>query len=98
MSQLHLKFTRVARAHLKSIGRYTEETWGIEQRDAYLGKLYVVCEMIRKSPHSGRIRDELYLGMLSKKAEKHIIYYFAEENQIVIAGILHERMEPSLHL
>jgi len=98
MSRILLRFTPAARGHLRSIGRHTEETWGTEQRDRYLSQLYTGFEEIRKAPKLGRNRDELYPGMRSKRVQEHIVYYFVEKSQIVIAGVLHGRMDPSRHL
>lgn len=93
-----LSFSKAARANILSIGRYTEQTWGVKQRDIYLGKLFAAFEKLRMSPSSGRPRDELFKGMLCLRAEKHVVYYFFRKKEVFIAGVLHERMEPSLHL
>lgn len=93
-----LRFSRSAKAHLLAIGRYTEETWGKKQRDLYLEKLFLCFDDLRLSPLSGRPRDTLFAGMRSIPCEAHIVYYYFLNDEIFIAGILHKRMDPELHL
>ena len=93
-----MQFSAEARKHLHVIGEYTEEVWGIEQRDLYLAQLYKGFEAIRKSPLIGRTRVDIDAGLRSKQIRKHIAYYFVETNSILIVGVLHERMDPARHL
>lgn len=97
-----LAFTEDALAHIRAIGRYTEQTWGVTQRNAYLGKIFSGCERIRQSPDKGKFRAELDEGLRSLRVEKHVIYYYVHRTQrreeVRIIGVLHGRMEPSLHI
>jgi len=92
-----VNFSRAAKAHLAGIGRYTEATWGIKQRDLYLGKLFRGFDKLRRSPTSGKPREELFEGMRSFPVEKHVVYYYFADDEIFIVGVLHERMEPKQH-
>ena len=76
-----LSFSKAARANILSIGRYTEQTWGVKQRDIYLGKLFAAFEKLRKSPEHGKPRDELFKGILCLRAEKHVVYYFFRKKE-----------------
>ena len=98
MNWLSLHYTRAARVQLRSIGEYTEAKWGKAQRNLYLAKLFTGFDAIRKSPKKGRPRDDLYDGMLSRRVEKHIAYYFVEKDRILVVGVLHEKMDPTRHL
>lgn len=98
MKPLRLKYSRTARRHLRGIARYTEETWGEAQRDAYVDSLFAGCEAIRKAPLEGRDRDDLKPGMRSLRIEKHVVYYIPGSGMVWIAAILHERMDPARHL
>ncbi len=89
--------SKAAKADLKTIGRYTENSWGLEQRDIYLGKIFKCFENLQESPFLGKLRDELYKNMRSINVEKHVIYYYYNNETIQIAAILHEQMEPNLH-
>ena len=91
-----LSFSRAARADILDIGRYTKENWGIKQRDLYIAKLFSAFENLCKSPNLGKSCDEVSFGMRSLRIEKHIIYYFVEEKNLYVAGVLHENMLPEL--
>lgn len=93
-----LRFSRAARTHLLSIGQYTQETWGIKQRDIYLKKLFRCFGKLCRSPLSGKTRNELFAGMRSVHVQKHVVYYYIGDDEILIAGVLHERMDPARHL
>lgn len=93
-----LSFSRAARAHLLAIGRYTEETWGGKQRDLYLKKLFQCFGKLRRSPLLGKPRDALFAGMRSIQCEMQVVYYYFQDDEIFIAGVLHNRMEPEMHL
>ena len=98
MSRSSLQYTPAARVQLRAIGEYTEGKWGKGQRDLYFDKLFAGFDAIRKSPKKGRLRSDLFEGMLSRRVEKHIAYYFVEKDRILIVGVLHERMDPTRHL
>ena len=71
---------------------------GVKQRDVYLAKLFASFEKRRKSPLGGTLRDELFKHMRCIRVEKYIVYYFFKKKELFIVGVLHERMEPALHL
>jgi toxin ParE1/3/4 len=98
MSRLTLEYTQAAIAHLQNIARYTEETWGEQQRESYLERLFAGLEQIRTSPTIGRMRDDIRLGLRSRRIEHHIVYYVVKKKVIFVAAVLHERMEPKKHL
>ncbi len=49
---------------LKSIGRYTQKTWGREQRNKYLSKLDESFHILSKQPQLGTARDDIRKGYL----------------------------------
>jgi toxin ParE1/3/4 len=87
-----------AKADLKAIGRYTQSMWGVKQRDIYLGNIFKCLDKLVKSPLSGKRRDEIYEGMRSVNAGRHVIYHYYIDKEIIVAGILHGQMEPMLHM
>jgi toxin ParE1/3/4 len=46
--------SNAAKADLKSIGRYTEDTWGREQRNRYLALLDASMHDLADNPRLGR--------------------------------------------
>ena len=96
MARFHL--TPTAHASLASIGRYTEETWGRRQRDAYLGALDARFRELADAPLQGSARDDLGADLRSFPEGKHVIYYLPRTQDIVIVDVLHVRMDPALHV
>ncbi len=60
--------------------------------------IHAQFEMLAKSPHRGRLRDDLQPGLREHHAGSHTIFYVVEPKRITIVDILHERMDPALHL
>lgn len=88
-----------ALASLEAIGEYTEMTWGLKQCDKYLDALHDRFHDLAAHPDKGRSRDIMFKNMRSYHEGHHVIFYAPDEREgIVIVDILHERMEPSLHL
>lgn len=90
--------SEAAKADLASIGRYTQEMWGVKKRDLYLKKIFQCFNQLVLSPLSGKLRPELYKGIRSICVEKHVVYYFHTSKAIQIVAILHEKMEPNNRL
>jgi len=54
--------TRSAQADLKSIARYTQERWGLRQRNTYLKEVDQVFRALAKNPLMGRACDDIREG------------------------------------
>ena len=92
------KLTPDAKASLMQIAQYTERTWGKKQRNTYLKMLDDAFHTLAETPSLGKIRPEIYHAIRSLHVGKHVVFYMLKENDIVIVHILHERMEPALHI
>lgn len=81
---------------LVEIGRYTQELWGIEQRDRYLRGIADTIEILRQNPYSGVNRDYWYprLRSVTHRQQYYIIFMLNEAEQLVqILRILHTRRD-----
>lgn len=87
-----------AKKSLLQISYYTLNNHGETQRKKYLKSLRDKMRHISKSPDLRLKRDEIKVGYYSVCVEKHFIYYRITEIQIEIIDILHQSMEPRLHL
>ena len=87
-----------AKKSLSQISNYTLNNHGETQRKKYLKSLREKMRLISKSPDLGLKRDEIKEGYYSIFVEKHFIYYRINETQIEIIDVLHQSMEPRLHL
>ncbi len=92
------RLTEPAKIHLKEIGRYTLRLWGKHQRNDYLGALDARFHILAVSPKQGQSRDEIHPDLRSWHEGSHVIFYLVRKQEIQIVGILHEKMDPILHL
>ncbi len=90
--------TRKAREDMLSIGRYTEEKWGKEQRNRYLSMLDKAFFTLTENPSLGRSCDAVKQGYRAYSIGKHVIFYQREAPETVkIVRILHESMNVEKH-
>ena len=83
---------------LVQISRHTKKNFGESQRRRYLELLRERMSAVAERPKIGRERSEVKLGYYSLYAGKHTIYYRIQSDVIEIIDVLHQSMEPSLHL
>jgi toxin ParE1/3/4 len=88
----------LARLDLTDIADYTVDTWGPEQAQRYLDILEACFSRIVRSPKIGRPCNRICKGYRRIEHEKHVIFYRADQDGILIGRVLHQRMLPSLHL
>ena len=86
--------TRSAQADLKSIARYTQERWGVRQRNTYLKEVDQVFRALAKNPLIGRSCDDIREGYRKFPHGGHVIYYkHLSEDELLIVRILHMTMD-----
>lgn len=87
-----------AQKSLLQISEYTLENHGQQQKKSYLKMLRERMRTVAKNPDKGQERSEIKEGYYSIRAERHHIYYRVRDTHIDIIDILHQSMEPGLHL
>ena len=86
--------TRSAQADLKAIARFTQERWGVRQRNSYLKEIDQVFNALAKNPMMGRACDEVREGYRKLPHGSHVIYYKQQEADLVlVVRILHISMD-----
>ena len=91
--------TRSAQADLKSIARFTQERWGIRQRNTYLKEIDQVFRTIAKNPMMGHECDEVREGYRKFPHGGHIIYYKQSgDDLLLVVRILHVAMDVDAQL
>lgn len=90
--------TRAARADVKEIGRYTQETWGVDQRNRYLGQLDACFQRIGRDPRLGKLAEDVRPGYRRIHEGRHVIYFRCVGDEVEIVRVLHDRMLPENHL
>ena len=71
---MNFHLTKKAQKDLINIAIYTEENWGIKQRDFYLEQFDVAFKIISKSPKQGQKCDEITDGYYKFIVGKHLIF------------------------
>lgn len=88
-----VRITPRARDDLKSIGRYTERTWGNAQRNRYLRSLEARFQWIAKNPHAGKHRTDICESYYSFPEGQHVVFYLIDTHAIDIIGIPYKEMD-----
>lgn len=86
--------SRLARADLEEIRRYTIKTWGRGQWLAYYRQIAGAFERIDQAPEQGRDRSLFVEGMRSVHCRRHAIFYkriAAAGDAVVVLRIVHQQ-------
>ena len=95
MTRRTLSLTTPARRDLRSIRRYSIETWGREQTETYISLLLSTAESLCEFPERGWLVSGESTNVHRVMIGRHVIYYRILESEIEIIRILHERMDGS---
>lgn len=91
--------TKKAKDDLQAIGRYTQNTWGREQRNRYLSLLDTTFHELAAHPLTGRDCSAIRPGYRKYGTGKRLVFYRQiKTGEIEIVRILHERMDIEQHL
>ena len=93
-----LKLTPDALNDLREIARYTQDQWGIEQRNLYLSEMDKRFQWLLKNTKLATKRDDIKSGYLSYPQGKHVIFFRIKDSDIEILAILHPHIDIKLHL
>jgi len=89
---------RAAESDLIGIWVYSFNQWNDAQADRYLSALEIGIQKLVGDPKAGKQRDSLRTGYWSKRIEHHVVFYTFTDNELRIRRVLHEVMDPDLHL
>ena len=88
------ELTRSAQADLKSIAKFTQERWGVRQRNTYLREIDQVFRALAKNPVMGRACGEVREGYRKFPHGSHVIYYRQDDTDLLlVVRILHMTMD-----
>lgn len=82
--------SKAANADIRSIARYTQDTWGSDQRRRYLEGLNDKFEMLAEMPEMAAERSDFSPPVRIHNYEKHLIIYMIAAGGILIVRVLHE--------
>jgi toxin ParE1/3/4 len=86
-----------AETDLEEIWLYTFRNWSREQADAYVSRLVAAFEGLGSEARTGR-PIEAREGYFKYAVGSHLIFYRRSRAGIDVIRVLHQRMDPDLHL
>ncbi len=89
---------RAAETDLVDIWVYSFNQWSEAQADRYLSAIENGIKKLMGEPEDGKQRDKLRNGYWSKRIEHHVVFYTFTDNELRIRRVLHEVMDPDIHL
>lgn len=92
------KFSQRSQADLEDIVRYTLDNWGAGQATRYLDGLEKRVQALADAPSLGKQYDDLAQGLHGFVYQSHMIYYIKADHGITVVRVLHQSMNPPLHL
>ena len=91
--------TRKALADLRAIAIFTEERWGVVQRNTYIKQFDDAFHALAANPALGKVCDEIMPGYRKFPQGSHIIFYkVGSQTSIEIIRILHKHMDVDAQL
>lgn len=92
------RLTPAAQRDLSSIWDFTEAHWDVGQAEMYIGEIRAAIERVAEDPRRGRACGEIRAGYRRYGIGSHLVFYVESVETIDVVRILHQRMDPSLHL
>ena len=92
----HFRIKAAARADLKGIAIFTEQTWGREKRNSYLTELDQAFHRLADNSELGQSCDNIRSGYRVLPVGSHLIFYkLASDQTPEIIRVLLKRMNVS---
>lgn len=106
-----VRLARRAHADVRNLLAWSLATWGADAAARYADTLATAIDMIGAAPNGPTTRDRAELlaglrclhlrrarGRHGVRAPVHVIYYRVVGDAVEVVRILHEHMDPGLHL
>lgn len=92
------RLTPAAQRDLSAIWDFTAERWEAGQAETYLVEIRAAIERIADDPLRGRACDEIREGYRRYGIGSHLLFYIPSAEGVDVIRILHQRMDPTLHV
>ena len=89
----YLQVTSPAKQDLIDIGNYTKETWGIKQKQQYMGQLRQCFDALCQSPSLGKVYASIDDSLYAYFCQKHVVFYRVTQEELRIIRVLHQNMD-----
>lgn len=90
--------SELAENDLLEIWNYTRIEWSESQADSYIETFADKFSQLELQPGTGRRIDQIRCGYHRSLHGSHLIFYRQTSDGIEVIRVLHERMNPTLHL
>lgn len=88
------ELTRKAKEDLRKIAKYTEKSWGRDQRNVYVKQFDDCFHLLAKTPSIGKQCDYIKAGYRKFPQGSYTVFYReGMESKITIIRILHKNMD-----
>jgi len=95
---LRIEYTKQAQDDLNDIKDYTLLNWGSIQSVNYILELHQTVTILAENPLIGISREDVLAGVHSFPHKSHFIYYFFNDENLKVFGVLHQPQLPEKHL
>ncbi|MDO5673235.1 MAG: type II toxin-antitoxin system RelE/ParE family toxin [Actinomycetaceae bacterium] len=92
------RLSPLARQDMSQIWDYSIDHWGFEQTALYFQDMRAAFERLAASPSLGQVCDVIRPGYRRYAIGSHLVFYRARPAGVDVIRILHQRMDPTLHL
>jgi len=91
--------THKAKADLRAIAIFTEEQWGVKQRNLYIKQFDDTFHLLAASPALGKSCDDIMPGYRKFPQGSHVIFYKDGSDSVInIVRILHKSMDVEIQI
>ncbi len=92
------QLTDEAARDVENILVYSVNSFGATQTEHYFEALKECIELLADNPDIGHDAEDILPEYLRFPYESHVIFYKRLTSSILVVRILHERMDPKLHM
>jgi toxin ParE1/3/4 len=92
------KISSAAKADLRQIWTFTNQSWGRTQADHYLHGVFEALNVLARNPKLGKDRHEVKTDFRSYLHVRHTLWYKINRDQIILMRVLHSAMDSRRHL
>jgi toxin ParE1/3/4 len=91
--------TYKAKSDLRDIALFTQQRWGIEQRDLYVRQFDDLFHTLAKNPELGKSCNDILPGYRKFPQGSHVVFYkLGKSHRIEVVRILHKNMDVENHI
>ena len=94
---MKVRFTEEAELDLFDIAAYTQEHFGVDQRDVYLDRLEAEAFALPGYLKVSRPVPGLP-GLYCWQCQSHFLYFREQDGELHVVRVLHERQVPARHI